>query len=115
MDRFVRFCCAAALCSVMSLPVATGARAYSPEQEQMCTGDAMRLCSSEIPDVDRITACMIQRQAELSPGCKVFFRAPPPPPEATPAPRAVEPPPPAGSNQEPAESQAPVDPAAAPH
>src|SRR5258705_1352347 len=30
--------------------LSTGAQAYTPEQEQMCTGDAMRLCSSEIPD-----------------------------------------------------------------
>ena len=37
--------------------------AYTQEQEQMCTGDAMRLCSSEIPDVDRVTACMIRQRA----------------------------------------------------
>ncbi len=48
--------------------------AYSAEQERMCTGDAMRLCSSEIPDVDRVTACMIRRQASLSDGCKAVFR-----------------------------------------
>lgn len=43
------------------------------------------------------------------------IQPPPPPPEATPAPRAVEPPPNTGSNQEPTEMQAPVDPAANPH
>ncbi len=41
----------------------TASQAYTPEQEQMCTGDAMRLCSSEIPNVDRITACMIRQRA----------------------------------------------------
>jgi hypothetical protein len=35
----------------------------------MCTGDAMRLCSSEIPDVERVTACMVQKRAQLSDGC----------------------------------------------
>ena len=52
----------------------TTSNAYSPEQQQMCTGDAMRLCSSEIPDVERVTACMIQHRASLSDGCKAVFR-----------------------------------------
>lgn len=53
-------------------------QAYSPEQEQMCTGDAMRLCSAEIPDVERVTACMIQKRAMLSDGCKAVFQYAPP-------------------------------------
>ena len=32
-----------------------------------------------IPDVDRITVCMIKNKSQLSPGCRVFFR---PDPEA---------------------------------
>ncbi|MDP1883049.1 MAG: hypothetical protein Q8K88_09240 [Bradyrhizobium sp.] len=52
----------------------TGALAHTAEQEQMCTADAMRLCSSEIPDVDRITACMHRQRAALSDGCKAVFR-----------------------------------------
>jgi hypothetical protein len=55
----------------------TASHAYTAEQEQMCTGDAMRLCSSEIPDVDRITACMIRQRALLSDGCKAVFRMEP--------------------------------------
>jgi len=50
--------------------------AYTFEEEQACSGDAFRLCSSEIPDVDRITACMVQKRDQLSPACRVFFRAP---------------------------------------
>jgi hypothetical protein len=34
----------------------------------MCAGDAFRLCSSEIPDVSRITACMLKQRASLSAG-----------------------------------------------
>ena len=56
----------------------TASKAYTPEQEQMCTGDAMRLCSSEIPDVDRVTACMIRQRASLNDGCKAVFRYEPP-------------------------------------
>ena len=47
--------------------------AYSSEAQQMCTGDAMRLCSSEIPDVGRITACMIRKRAQLSVGCRTVM------------------------------------------
>jgi hypothetical protein len=59
----------------------TASHAYSPEQEQLCTGDAMRLCSSEIPDVERVTACMIRLKAQLSDGCRSVFA---PAPVATP-------------------------------
>lgn len=62
----------------------TASYAHTPEQEQMCTGDAMRLCGTEIPDVGRVTACMIQKKAQLSDGCKAVFRY-----EPTPAPTPV--------------------------
>src|ERR1700722_17552097 len=52
----------------------TAGRAYTPEQQQACSGDAFRLCSTEIPDVDRVTVCMIRNKAQLSPGCRAFFR-----------------------------------------
>jgi len=51
----------------------TASLAHTAEQEQMCASDAMRLCSSEIPDVDRITACMHRQRAALSNGCKAVF------------------------------------------
>ena len=50
------------------------ASAYTPEQQQACSGDAFRLCGPEIPDVDRVTACMIRNKSQLSPGCRAFFR-----------------------------------------
>ena len=56
----------------------TASCAYTQEQQQMCTGDAMRLCSSEIPDVDRVTACMVRQRTQLSDGCKAVFRYVPP-------------------------------------
>jgi hypothetical protein len=55
--------------------LSSSGKAYTPEQQQLCSGDAMRLCSSEIPDVDRITACMTRQRELLSPGCKAFFPA----------------------------------------
>jgi hypothetical protein len=55
--------------------LATAAQAYTPEQQQACTGDAFRLCGDAIPNVDRVTVCMIRNRAQLSPGCRVYFRS----------------------------------------
>jgi hypothetical protein len=59
----------------------TAGYAYTAEQQQACTGDAFRLCSSDIPDVDRITACMVRNKSQLSPPCRAHFRADPEPGE----------------------------------
>lgn len=53
--------------------VATGAWAYTADQQQACTGDAMRLCGAFVPDVDRITVCMIQNKSRLTPTCRAHF------------------------------------------
>jgi hypothetical protein len=56
--------------------------AYTQEEQQACTPDAMRLCGEFVPNVDAITACMIKKKAQLSPQCKPFFRQGPEPGEA---------------------------------
>jgi hypothetical protein len=65
----------AALCPLSILPHAVNA--YTADQQQACAGDAFRLCSADIPDVDRITARMIRNKSQLSPECRVFFRSGP--------------------------------------
>jgi hypothetical protein len=62
--------------SVSMWPAAS--QAYTPEQQQACSDDAFRLCNSDIPDIDRVTACMIGKKEQLTPGCRVFFRDPEP-------------------------------------
>ena len=47
--------------------------AFSAEAQQMCTGDAFRLCSSEIPNIPKITACMVKQRANLSSGCRAVM------------------------------------------
>ena len=47
--------------------------AFSAEAQQVCTGDAFRLCSSEIPNIPKITACMIRQRASLSSGCRTVL------------------------------------------
>ncbi|MGY8634557.1 hypothetical protein RAD15_18935 [Bradyrhizobium sp. 14AA] len=73
---------AASLSLALAVLVQPGAGfAYTPEQQQACTPDAMRLCGEFVPNVDAITACMIQKKAQLSPQCRPFFRQGPEPGE----------------------------------
>ena len=60
---------AASLSAVSS----TSSFAFSAEAQAMCSGDAFRLCSSEIPNIPKITACMIKQRANLSSGCRTVL------------------------------------------
>ena len=53
------------------LPLLLGASVASAQQQ--CTGDAFRLCSSEIPNVPKITACMMKHRSDLSAGCRAVM------------------------------------------
>ena len=81
------------LALLLATAVASGeSQAYTFEQQQACAPDAFRLCSSEIPDVERIKTCMIRSRSQLSPQCRAFFRAGPEPrQEAGDAPESVKP------------------------
>jgi hypothetical protein len=62
-------------CCLAMLPAAS--HAFTQEdQRRLCTGDVFRLCSSEIPDAGRITACMRRQRASLSQGCRNVFGKP---------------------------------------
>ena len=92
--RFGNFRLGALLAIALSISLWPAAsQAYTPEQEQACTGDAFRLCSSEIPDVNRVTACMVAKKAQLSPGCRAHFRPDPPAASARPVgqPKVIRP------------------------
>jgi hypothetical protein len=63
-----------ALCWALS---SSASQAYTLEdQKRLCTPDVFRLCSAEIPDVERITACMRRNRANLSEGCRSVFGKP---------------------------------------
>jgi hypothetical protein len=51
----------------------TSSFAFSAEAQQMCTSDAFRLCSSDIPNIPAITACMVKHRAQLSTGCRTVL------------------------------------------
>lgn len=62
------FALAAAL---VTLPAS--AESVYAEKRRLCTGDAFRLCSAEIPNVELVTACMRRQKDSLSDGCKSVF------------------------------------------
>jgi hypothetical protein len=45
------------------------------EQRIACTPDALRLCSAFIPNADEITACLREKNAELSDACRTASQA----------------------------------------
>jgi hypothetical protein len=47
--------------------------AFSSEAQAQCTGDAFKFCSSEIPNIPAITACMFKHKAQLSTGCRAVM------------------------------------------
>jgi hypothetical protein len=78
VDRFkVRnFTLMTSLALGLTMLPATSRAFTQDDQRRLCTGDVLRLCSSEIPDVERITACMHRQRASLSEGCRRVFGKP---------------------------------------
>jgi hypothetical protein len=46
------------------------------EQRAACTPDVFRLCSSEIPNIPRIVACLKQQKPNLSKPCQAVMNSP---------------------------------------
>jgi hypothetical protein len=73
-STFRRIGLALTLALTVSAAASSASFAYDEaEARQQCTGDAFRLCSSEIPWVSKITACMIKNRKNLSPGCRAVM------------------------------------------
>ena len=45
------------------------------EQQLACTPDVFRLCGQDIPDVNRIVACLRQNTPQLSERCRAVFES----------------------------------------
>jgi hypothetical protein len=45
------------------------------EQQLACTGDVLSLCGDQIPDTNRIVACLRQNTPQLSNGCRAVFES----------------------------------------
>jgi hypothetical protein len=68
--------------SLMVLPVSAIAQG-APEERRACTRDVLRLCSAFIPDSDQITACLREKNAELSDACRQIILAGMKPPDSS--------------------------------
>jgi hypothetical protein len=73
-ERLIQLAVGVALCSALW---GASAQAFTEEdQQRLCTPDVFRLCSAEIPDRGRITACMHHKRAQLSAECRSVFGKP---------------------------------------
>ena len=62
-----------AVAASLSAVTSTSSFAFSAEAQSMCSGDAFRLCSSEIPNIPKITACMMKHRSDLSANCRTVM------------------------------------------
>ncbi|GJE03452.1 MULTISPECIES: hypothetical protein [Methylobacterium] len=63
-------------CATLLLVTSAGASLAADgtaAQRAACTPDVFRLCSSEIPDVGRIKACLRRERQNLSTSCQAVF------------------------------------------
>jgi hypothetical protein len=71
---FALWCVSLALLSLTVSPTPSFSQG-TPEQRLACTPDVLRLCSAFIPNIDEITSCLRERNAELSDACRTVFEA----------------------------------------
>ena len=65
---------ASACIAIVVASYVTPSAAATPEERVACTPDVLRLCSSDIPNVERVVACMKRERSKLSPGCAAVVR-----------------------------------------
>ena len=56
-----------AVAFIITIIVPLPAFAYTQNDVDACTPDAMRLCWNAIPDAGRVTQCLVQNKQQLSP------------------------------------------------
>jgi hypothetical protein len=61
----------------VSLHSTSGFALGTDDQRAACTPDVFRLCGSEIPNVDRIVACLKKEKPNLSKDCRAVFNTRP--------------------------------------
>ena len=62
-----------AIVLLLTIAASFPALAYTQEDVDACTPDAMRLCTAAMPDENRVTACLVQNKQQLSPACIAVF------------------------------------------
>ncbi len=64
---------AAIFFNVASVRAADGSDRGTKQEQEACTPDVYKLCSDEIPDEKKITACLKRNMKKLSPACRKVF------------------------------------------
>ncbi|HXZ10362.1 MAG TPA: cysteine rich repeat-containing protein [Paraburkholderia sp.] len=64
--------------SAFAIALATSAGAATrAEQKKACRGDAFHFCAADIPDREKIIACLKRHLSELKPACQAMFNEDP--------------------------------------
>jgi hypothetical protein len=66
--------CLLAASIVVLVTAASANAATRDEQSKACRGDAMHFCAVDIPNEEKIIACMKRHLDELSPACRAMFK-----------------------------------------
>jgi hypothetical protein len=72
MTSFARPAFVLASLLLLAMPAAAQGTA---EERSACEGDAFKFCSSDIPDIPKIEACLETNLTQLSPACQAEFDA----------------------------------------
>src|ERR1017187_1243753 len=64
------------IASLIAIIAPLPAIAYTQQDADACTPDAMRLCQNAIPDETRVAQCLAQNKRQLSPACQIVFSRP---------------------------------------
>jgi hypothetical protein len=76
MNRVVLSLAMSAVFGIAGLtPASSGEYRGTFEQQLACTPDVWRLCGDQIPDVNRIVACLRQNTPQLSGSCRAVFQS----------------------------------------
>jgi hypothetical protein len=81
---------AAGLWLGLSAGLAPATAQQSIEERRACAPDVVRLCREFVPNTELINTCLMEKKAELSPGCRTVMFGPEPN-VATPATPAKQP------------------------
>jgi hypothetical protein len=60
--------------AILAFITSLSTAAETPEERQACANDANALCPDEIPDRERVYACLTKKINQLSSACKKVIR-----------------------------------------
>jgi hypothetical protein len=64
-----------AIAFMLSVATPLSAVAYTQEDIEACTPDAMRLCQQAFPDMRRVALCLVKNKRNLNPACTMASSA----------------------------------------